>query len=385
MRFAASEGLAVVPAGAKTWLDAGNLLARADVILSTRRMDRLVSHEPADLVATVEAGMTFHDFQKQLAAAGQWLPVDSPGDEKATVGGVVATGSSGPQAFGNGPLRSFVIGLRAVLADGRQIKTGGQVVKNVAGYDLAKLFTGSLGTLSVITELTFKLRPRPAETRTIVASGDRSSLVSAGRSLVNQFHPVAVEMLSRELAEHLGFGERRAGALLVRFAGSARAVVSQTAHALKVLRAAGLPCATHDQDESMWRTLRAIVADANHDLSWTARLKPTDLNEFTSQVTALEQDGASPAGLKWHAGLGEGTLRAVARAPVYHQETIRALGSLREHCEDRGGSLVVEKAPVEIRREFDAWGSIGSAGELMSRVKKQLDPENLLSPGRIDF
>src|SRR5687768_899325 len=149
MHFAAREGLAVVPAGARSFIEAGNLMARADLILSTRRMDRMIAHEPADLVATAEAGLTLTEFQKQLAEKGQWLPVDPADDGSATLGGIVATGSSGPQSFGYGPLRSFVIGLRVVLADGRQIKAGGRVVKNVAGYDLCKLFTGSFGTLGL--------------------------------------------------------------------------------------------------------------------------------------------------------------------------------------------------------------------------------------------
>ena len=153
-------------------------MTQADLIVSTRQMKRLLKHEPADLVATAEAGMTLSDFQNQLAQTGQWLPIDPPDDGSITLGGAVATGSNGPQSFGYGSLRSFVIGMRAVLADGKQIKAGGNVVKNVAGYDLCKLFTRSHGTLGIITELNFKLRPLPPETRTIVAKGSRDSLLT---------------------------------------------------------------------------------------------------------------------------------------------------------------------------------------------------------------
>ena len=167
LEVAAREALAVIPAGSSFSLDLGNPLARVDVILSSRRMTKLIRHEPADLIATAEAGMTLRDFQSHLREKGQWLPIDSI-DAHATLGGVVATGLSGPQQLGYGPLRSFIIGMRAVLSDGALIKSGGQVVKNVAGYDLCKLFTGSFGTLGVMTEITFKLRPLPAETRTIL-------------------------------------------------------------------------------------------------------------------------------------------------------------------------------------------------------------------------
>jgi len=383
MQFAAREGLAVVPAGVRTFIDAGNLMTRANLILSTRRMNRMIAHEPADLVATAEAGLTFAELQKQLAQNGQWLPVDPPDRGDATLGGIVATGSSGPQVFGYGPLRSFVIGLRVVLADGRQIKAGGRVVKNVAGYDLCKLFTGSFGTLGLITEVTFKLRPLPVETRTIVASGSCEQLLIAGRGVANQFFPVAVEMISPLLAQEMTLDSKRDDcALMIRFAGSPRAVVQQTAQALKTLRDDGVRCATYDEDESVWKNLSAAPTDPNPDLGWFARMKPSDLKKFVSEVSALEDDEASHIGLKWHAGLGDGRLRAMAHAPVYHHETVRALAGLREHAEDRGGSLVVEKAPVEVKREFDAWGSFGSASELISRIKQQLDPENVLSPGR---
>jgi FAD/FMN-containing dehydrogenase len=125
-----------------------------------------------------------------------------------------------------------------------------------------------------------------------------------------------------------------------------------------------------------------MAVDKKGDLSWIARLKPTDLNEFVSQVNALERDDASHVGLKWQAGPGTGALRAIARAPVYHHETVRALLRLREHVEERGGSLILQRAPIETKRELDAWGDVGSAAELMQQVKRQLDPESVLSPGR---
>lgn len=384
MEFAAREGLALIPAGARTFFDVGNLLAQADLILSSRRMDRMIRHEPADLVATAEAGLRLREFQEALAENGQWLPVDPPDDGNGTIGGVVASGSSGPQALGYGALRSYVIGLRAVLADGRQIKVGGNVVKNVAGYDLSKLFTGSFGTLAFITEVTFKLRPLPAETRTVIVSGARDALSAAGRRVAKEFLPVAVEVLSPRLAHDLTIEAKNGEcALLVRFAGSTRAVIQQTAQALKSLRDEGLRCATYDEDELVWKRLSAAPLSANHDLCWLARMKPTDVLEFVREVVALEQDEASHVELRWHAGLGDGRLRVMARAPVYHQETVRTLARLRKQAEDRGGNLVLEKAPVEIKREFDAWGSLGLAAELMQRVKQQLDPENLLSPGRL--
>jgi FAD/FMN-containing dehydrogenase len=382
IEFAVREQLAVIPAGARTFVDGGNLMERADLILSTRQMKRMIKHEPADLVATAEAGLTLTEFQAQLAEKGQWLPVDAPDDASATLGAVVATATAGPQAFGYGSLRSFVIGLRAVLADARTLKAGGQVVKNVAGYDLCKLFTGSYGTLGVITEVTFKLRPLPAEVRTIVAFGEADALLQTGRRIARDFSPVAVEIVSSGLAESMAVGsERGECALLIRFAGPSRTVITQTAQALKGLRDNGFRCATQDDDVTLWSHVRNSALQTNHDLSWVTRVNPSALPTLVSDIVVLERDAAWRS-VHWHAGIGDGRLRVMARSPIYHQEAVRELERRRQRAENSGGSLVLEKAPAEIKREFDSWGSFGSGSELMQRVKQQLDPDNLFSPGR---
>jgi glycolate oxidase subunit GlcD len=387
MKLATTEHLSVIPVGAATWADAGNVLTSSDLIVTTRHLNRLISHEPADLVAAAEAGMTLSEFQDHLARAGQWLPIDPPDDAvdgRATLGGVIATGLGGAHSVGFGLPRSFVIGMRLVLADGRAIKVGGRVVKNVAGYDLCKLFTGSYGTLGLITELTFKLRPLPAESRTVIASGTLASLITAGRKVCSQFYPAAIELISRRLARELEIARGRDLALMVRFVGSTRSVVAQTAQALRVLRESNNQCVTHDADDALWRGLGAVPLQSHDDLSWRVALRPTDLISLLSDVAALEEDEASHVGLRWHAGLGDGRLRAIARAPVYHRETVRVLERLRQKTRSLGGNLVVEGAPTEIKNELDAWGDFGSVTGLMKRVKAQLDPQNLLSPGRFD-
>lgn len=384
MQLAVEEELTVVPCGAATWIDAGNPMDRSDLIVSTRRMTRLIRHEPADLVATAEAGLTLSAFQKQLGVAGQCLPIDPPDDGRATLGGVVATGLGGPHSFGCAAPRSFVIGMKVVLANGCAIKAGGSVVKNVAGYDLCKLFTGSYGTLGLITELTFKLRPLPAESRTVVASGSLPSLIVAGRKIYSQLSPVALELISRRLAKDLQITSEGQCALMLRFVGSSRSVIAQTAQALKLLRDDGNRCETIDEDKQQWSRLSAVPLQSGGDLKWRVTLRPTDLAGFLGEMAELENDEASHRDLRWHAGLGDGRLRAIARTPVYHREAVRVLEHLRQKTEALGGSLVLESASDEIRNEFDVWGDFGSAAELMRRVKAQLDPLNCLSPGRFD-
>jgi glycolate oxidase subunit GlcD len=383
IKLAAAEQLAIIPAGAATFLDSGNLLERSNLILTTRRLTKLVHHEPADLVATAEAGLTLREFQQQLREQGQWLPVDPPDNGSATLGGVVGTALAGPQRMGFGPLRSFVIGLRVILADGSAIKAGGKVVKNVAGYDLCKLFTGSYGTLGLITEITFKLRPLPTESRTVVATGRLPTLVSIAQLVAHESSAVAVELFSAPLAKQMNLDvKEREFALMIRFAGSSRAVVVETANTLRKLREANIVCATSDEDEEVWRRLSQAITAKGNDLSWRVTVQPTDLGLFIEEVVALERDEASHVGLQWHAGAGDGRLRVMARSPAYHQESVRVLERLRQRAENLGRSLVIEKAPVEIKQDIDSWGGFGSAGQLMKRVKMQLDPDNLLSPGR---
>jgi FAD/FMN-containing dehydrogenase len=383
VKLVAAENQTIVPAGGATFLDAGNVLEQAHLVVTTGRLSKLIHHEPADLVATAQAGLTLREFQNQLRQKGQWLPIDPPDDGAATVGGVVATGLSGPQQTGYGPVRSFVIGLRAILADGTAIKAGGNVVKNVAGYDLCKLFTGSYGTLGIITEVTFKLRPVPVETRTIVASGQRSSLTKIGKAIARQTSAVALELLSPSLARQIVTEANPPGCLLlVRFAGASRAVVVETANALKMLREENIQCTTHDEDEQIWNAVSRAATAATRNLTWRANTRPSELPSLLDDLDSLEQDEVSHVGLQWQASLGDGRLRVMARAPVYPREAVQTLQRMRQRAQDFGGNLIVERAPVEIKNEIDSWGGSGSATALMIRLKQQLDPQNVFSPGR---
>jgi glycolate oxidase subunit GlcD len=380
LKLAAREGWRVMPAGAGAWLDGGN--ARADVLLKTTRIRRLVEHEPADLVATAEAGLTLADFNREVGRAGQWLPLDPPRADVATLGGVAATGAAGPLAHGYGLPRSYVLGMRVALADGRVIRAGSRVVKNVAGYDLCKLFTGSCGTLGLILELTFKLRPLPACDATLVAHArDLDGLLDASRELVtSQLLPAAVELLSPRLARALGLTTPAgAFALLARFAGTESSVGYQ-------LKGAGELVGSHIKgggsgfslanDAEPWTKLSAYTFGKDYRLVWRAGVLPSRLGGLLSRLR--EQGGDE---LSWHAGAGDGRLRVLNDASVVKDEAAR-LSSLREAARASGGSLVVERAPEELKLEFDAWGLTDSAAFLMRRIKRQLDSADTFSPGR---
>ncbi|MBA2731920.1 MAG: FAD-binding protein, partial [Acidobacteria bacterium] len=385
LRLAASEGWAVVPAGAGTWLDAGNQLRRAEVIVSTKRMQRIIEHEPADLVATVEAGMTLDALNAELGRAGQWLALDPPDDGRATIGGVVATGMSGAQGFGFGDPRASVIGMRVALADGRIIKAGGRVVKNVAGYDLCKLFTGSYGTLCLIIELTFKLRPRPARTATIAACGSLDSLLGAARAILGaHLLSVAVELLSHGAAERLSIpSEGTYPVLLIRYAGMPETVAYQAEKTINLLRndPAIVDCSVFDNDAEYWRGLAALPLEETNVLVWRAGLLPTDLGAFLNRAIKDGGSAFSSSSL-WHACLADGRLRVLNTASEDMDSMSASLERLRASAHTSGGTLVIERAPQEIKNSFDAWDIAEPTVSLMRRVKNELDSNDMLSPGR---
>ncbi len=234
LKLASSERWTAMPVGGMRWIR-----STPNLIVSTLRLNEIIEHEPADLVAIAQAGVTLNDFNAALAVNGQWLPLDPPDDGRATLGGVVATGIGGPQQFGYGRPRGSVIGMKVVLADGSIIKAGGRVVKNVAGYDLCKLFTGSYGSLGIITELNFKLRPRPAREATVISSGGIDELHGV---LAARLFPVAAEIVS--------------GRLLVRFAGNEKGVAFQIEEARKLLREAEVVM----DDADLWKGIAATRA-----------------------------------------------------------------------------------------------------------------------------
>ncbi len=383
MRLVSAEGWSVIPAGAGSWLDVGNSMRDVDLILSATKLNRIIEHEPADLIATAEAGVTLHELNSELAKRGQWLPLDPPDDLHATIGGVVATGMSGAQRAGYGSPRTFVIGMRVVLADGRVAKAGGRVVKNVAGYDLCKLFTGSYGTLALIAQLTFKLRPLPEMTRTVLAWGSVEQLLSGAKAVIDaRLFPVAVELLSPAFALEAQFSNGGEAVLLIRFAGSEKGVIDQTSRATDLLKSQSRSVAPlKEHDAEIWRGVAAIPLRFASGCVWRAACKPTDLVRLL-KVVGQGNVKASDASRMWQASLMDGRLRVIENSATDCDGLVRSLEQLRAEVQMLGGSLVIESAPTEIKSRIDAWGNLGARGELMLRIKQQLDPNGTFSPGR---
>ena len=384
MKLASSERWSVVPAGSATWLDAGRPLEPVNIIINTGRLNQILDHEPADLVASAQAGVTLETFNQTLAQGGQWLPLDPPDDGRATIGGVVATGLAGAQKCGYGSPRNFVIGMRVVLPDGKIAKAGGRVVKNVAGYDLCKLFTGSYGTLGLIAELTFKLRPRPAKEVTVLAEGSLDAVLKAAWS-IHQTHlfPVGVELLSSELARKIGVGISSANVLLLaRFAGIEKTVSYQVETVNKLIRVEPeiVDIEMDSQDQLLWRKLAAVPIEFERALTWRACVRPSQFCPFLKTI----QDGYrnSFSSSFWQAGIADGRLRMIEPYFEERSEQTSELTHLRNVAQSFGGSLIIESASAEIKAAIDSWGPAGASDALRKRIKDALDPQGILSPGR---
>ena len=367
LRDASRDGLAVLPRGGGTKLDWGRPPRRADLVLSTTRLDRVLEHAWADMTATVEAGCTVARLQHALAEQGQRLACDPLWPERATIGGILATNDNGPLRARFGALRDLIIGVTLVLPDGTVAKSGGKVVKNVAGYDLPKLATGSLGTLAVITQAVFRLHPLPHETRTLTfAAPDVEPLCELALGIQgSQLAFVSLQVRAGGSVEP---------GLDVAFEGTRAGLDSQQDELLRLAASV----TRVDPPASVWRAREALWQGTEPAVVGTFSVLPTELRAFCAQLHDVGM--APPVGWRVVAqGAGVGQFR-LEGAPS--DVLIAALRGLRTAAERRGGTLVVLAGPEDLKARFDVWGSPGDALPLLQRVKQQLDPRGTLSPGR---
>jgi glycolate oxidase subunit GlcD len=374
MKQAHSRGWKVMPGGSS--IGPGHRW-KPDIILSTRRLNQIIEHEPADLIAVAQAGLpltTFNDFLKQR---GQWLPLDPPNGSYATLGGVVACGLGGAQQFGYGPPRRHVIGMQLVLADGTLIKAGGKVVKNVAGYDLCKLFTGSRGSLGTIVELNFKLRPVAAETKTLRVTGDWQALLQIGREVISaHFFPVAVELLSVQRAHEVGLATENKAVLLIRFAGVQTAAESQSQLAARLCETPKVSdFRIEADDEVLWNSL-AEFQTAVTSLSFRVSLLPGRLNEFMLRA----RGSIDKAGILWQMRVGDGLIRFVVPGNSLDRGLSQVVAEVQELTKIHHGRLTIETAPDDLYDQLGTSVETNSAVKIMERIKQQLDPAAILPP-----
>jgi glycolate oxidase FAD binding subunit len=366
LKVANAAGLAVIPRGGGTKLEWGNPPARADLILSTGRMNRVIEHAWADLTVSVEAGCTIAKLQDTVAKHGQRLALDALLPERATVGGVLSTNDSGALRLRFGSLRDLVIGVTVALADGTVASSGGKVVKNVAGYDLPKLVTGAFGTLGVITRAIFRLHPLPKETRAIsVATTDLQEAQQLVQTIQNSklAHSALQVCCGTEMQPRLD----------VLFEGTEAGLSAQSVQ-LKMIAS---EAKQGDGAKEAWNRRQEIFSGTHRDNFAVAKFAtlPAAIAE-----TAEEVEKVCGSGLRWSV-VAQATGIGLVRMEGAASEIATAMPALREWLESRGGSLVLVRRPAGMAG-VDAWGNSGDALGLMRAVKRQFDPVGTLNPGR---
>jgi glycolate dehydrogenase FAD-binding subunit len=369
LKTASAAGLHVLPRGGATKMDWGNSPRGGDLILSTLRLNRVVEHAWGDMTATVEAGCTLRQLQQTLAEHGQRLALDPPWPEKATIGGILATNDSGPLRIRFGSLRDLIIGVTLALADGTLAKSGGKVVKNVAGYDLPKLATGSLGTLGIITQAIFRLHPVPRESRSLSFSATDNAAMNALVLAVldSQLVPTGLQVCAADTS---------LPEIDLRFDGTAAGCDAQADQAVRL--ATG--CRQIEAQPDVWDAPAALWGGPEPSVVCKFTLLPASMKTFFAKVRGV----AEQAHLRWRLvaqAVGAGCLRLEGdgAAPDAFPS---AITELRQGLESHGGSLVVLRCPSEVKSKLDVWGSPGDALPVMKSIKAQFDPAGVLNPGR---
>lgn len=373
--WAAKQHWPVLPCGSGTKLDWGGIPRGIRAAISTRHLDRTIERAVGDLTVTVEAGMKLSDLQALLATDNQFLALDPSYGDRATLGGIVATADTGSWRARYRGVRDQLLGLSFVRADGELVKAGSRVVKNVAGYDLMKLLTGSFGTLAAIAQVTFRVYPKPPTSGTVVLSGEADAIAQATQTLFGSaLTPTAVDLLSPGLARSLDLGEQVA--LLIRFQSIPESVRQQGDRAIAVGETLGLHATAYpdDSDAALWQQLREQIDNGSREGAIACKIGVRPSAAVRTAVAIDESLGRSSFG--WiHATTGIGRL-------CTHTESTSSLRQVRSHCEANGGFLSILCAPLSVKTQLDIWGYTGNALEITRKIKQKFDPDSILSPHR---
>lgn len=397
LRLAHSERLTIAAAGGLTKQRLGGVPREIDFMISLERMNRVTDYQPADLTITVEAGVRMADLAATLHNEKQMLPLDPPFGTQATAGGVIATNGSGPRRLAYGSVRDMILGIHFVTAEGTPAKSGGKVVKNVAGYDVAKLLIGSLGSLAIVTDVTFKTFPIPPASTTLLCGFESAAqaLRAAQRILHSPFTPQALDLLDREACGFVPMLSKRTSAfvLTIGTAGPEPVVERVSREIPALLQADGLSEIVRlggHEESGVWSGIQDLTPSflgARGDSVSGVVIKSSVVITRIEEVVAAAERTASDN------GLASATLARVGTGIVYSYLWPRtesavedALASVSEaivqQAELLGGRAVVEWAPVSVKEKINIWGTLRDDFALMQRLKAQFDPQGILNPGR---
>jgi glycolate oxidase FAD binding subunit len=390
LRFASEQQLALIIRGNGTKLSTGNLPRQYELGISMRELNRVIHYEPADLTISVEAGVTFGEFQNLVGRNGLWLPLDPRGGEKSTLGGIIAANAAGPlrQSFG-GP-RDMVLGLKIATTDGKIVKTGGRVVKNVAGYDLGKLLTGSCGTLGAIVEASVKLFPKPPARATFTMLAGTLGIARDLRRRIRRSPLDALRLVLLDLPASALLGDsapekKRPGVEVWIEVGGSPRVIDRCERELRQLASAvGAPLARLDGAEEAWECISNLAVWLHPKYRDVTVLKVAlpvvASEEFLSR--AQQEAEAERIAIACFAQVGVGILHMCALQDTLSANLAGLVARLRKAATDLGGTLVIELCPVALKSQVDVWGEGGDDLDAMRKMKGAWDPQQILSPGR---
>jgi glycolate oxidase FAD binding subunit len=378
------EGLTVLPLGGGTRLGFGPAARKAEVGMSTARMDRLADYQPADMTVTVEGGMTLARLQALLGERNQWLPLDPPSPNRATLGGIVAARDTGILRHAFGSPRDFLIGLKVADPEGEIVKGGSKVVKNVAGYDLPKLYVGSWGTLGLLSELTFRVLPLP-EKRTVVHLSLRDSGAAEpilAEIIDSELLPSFVELLNEPARAALLPGLDPGWRIVLGIDGDHENVewqierLSRLCESRAEVKFSVLP-------EPLAASFRAAAADfpLSTDSALTIRvsLLSSQVAEFAEAAESAAVANDCKISILTHAGVGLMTIHLAGASGA--EGVIPLLETLRESARALKGRITVERASPNLGGSYDPWPDFGDGAPLMANLKRSLDPKGLWNPG----
>ncbi|QVL33466.1 FAD-binding oxidoreductase [Telmatocola sphagniphila] len=380
---AAGEGKALYPVGGRTQLSLGHTPQKLGYAVSTLGLDHLEDYPARDMTITVGAGITLANLQAILAKENQKLPVDIPLPDKATLGGAIATNASGQRRFGLGTLRDYIIGIQSVNDQGQIVQAGGRVVKNVAGYDFMKLYTGSLGTLAIITQVTLKLKPIPEASQWVLIPSTLLDIPQLLERLrVTKTRPVAIELFNHLAVNSVSSAERfdeihRPMAVL--FEDNAPAVswqIEQLKKELPASLASKMLSLSKDQMVTLDNGIRDFPLANTAKLRFKVMVRPSDLWLAFQELSTL-----NPRPLL-NAHAGNGIIHGSFDSSLGEEAGKLVLARLTKLAEQTQGNFVITDCPKSWKSNMAIWGRSTSDRAMMKIVKQKLDPGSIFNPGR---
>ena len=366
LKICYEEQWRVFPTGNASKISWGKLPKTFNLFVSTCQHNQIIEHAVDDLIITVESGMKIADLQKVLLTQGQFLPIDPFYPDSATIGGIVATANTGSWRQRYSGIRDLILGLSFFRSDGQEVKAGGKVVKNVAGFDLMKLFTGSYGNLGIITSVTFRLFPVPPYSSTIFVSGDGEAIKKLRTTIVcSDLTPTAADLLSSSLGESLDLGANKIG-LLLRFQSIEASVKQQLMQVQNWAKELGLSSQVYQGDDELrlWQNLnrQISVTDDEYPILLKVGLLPNQAVNFLSECQGN-------CALNISTGIGYGLWKA--------NMSTAQLKKLRQFCEQNSGFLTILMASAQIKEEIEPWGYVGNSVKMMRTLKQNFDPKGI--------